>query len=70
MDGVSRVARFQVRKRGSQWEVWVLKPGARAWELLDNQFTWAWAMMLATGQFPYGAHPGWKRVLSIAWQPT
>lgn len=61
------MARFQVRKKGKRWEVSVLAPGARAWEVIDNQATYRVAMLLATGQVPYGDWPGWGRTLTLRW---
>lgn len=61
------MARFQVRKRGGMWELVVLAPGARAWELVSSQLTYRVAMLLATGQVPYGDWPGWGRTLSLKW---
>lgn len=61
------MARFQVRKHGSWWEVVVLAPGARAWELVGQGLSYRVAMLLATGQVPYGDWPGWGRTLSLKW---
>lgn len=61
------MARFQVRKRSGFWEVVVLAPGARAWELVGQHLTYKVAMLLATGQVPYGDWPGWGRTLSLKW---
>ena len=60
-------ARFQVRKQASGWEVTVLAPGARAWELVVSHTTFRVAMLLATGQVPYGDWPGWQRWLTLRW---
>lgn len=64
------MARFQVRKRDGRWEVVVLAPGARAWELIAQPSTYRVAMLLATGQTPYGEWPGWTRTLSLRWVPV
>lgn len=61
------MARFQVRKRNGGWEVCVLAPGARAWEVVDWGLKYRAAMLLATGQVPYGDWPGWRRTLSLRW---
>lgn len=61
------MARFQVRKRKGWWEVLVLAPGARAWEVIDQGLNYKVAMLLATGQVPYGDWPGWGRTLSLRW---
>lgn len=64
------MARFQVRKRQGKWEVVVLAPGARSWELVAASVTYRVAMLLATGQTPYGDWPGWGRTLSLRWTST
>jgi len=61
------VARFQVRKRNGKWELVVMAPNARAWEVVDTGLTYKVAMLLATGQVPYGDWPGWGRTLSLKW---
>lgn len=61
------MAKFQVRKRNGSWEVLVLAPGARAWEVIEAMVTYRVAMLLATGQTPYGDWPGWRRTLSLRW---
>lgn len=61
------MARFQVRKRAGLWELVVLAPGARSWELVGGNLTYRVAMLLATGQVPYGEWPGWGRTLSLKW---
>lgn len=64
------MARFQVRKRAGFWEVVVLAPGAKAWELVSQSTTYRVAMLLATGQTPYGDWPGWTRTLALKWVAT
>lgn len=59
--------RFQVRKRNGLWEVWVLAPGSRSWERLDSFSSFTWAMVLATGQFPYGSGDYLQRRLVVSW---
>lgn len=61
------MAKFQVRKRGRWWELVVLAPGARAWELVEGGLTYRVAMLMATGQVPYGDWPGWGRTLTLKW---
>lgn len=61
------MAQFQVRKRLGRWEVLVLAPGARAWEVVSSSSTYRVAMLLATGQVPYGDWPGWTRTLMLKW---
>lgn len=61
------MARFQVRKREGKWELVVMAPGARAWEVVDRGLTYRVAMLLATGQVPYGDWPGWGRTLALKW---
>lgn len=60
------VTRFQVRKREGRWEVRVLAPLARSWTLLDSFITFDFAMIMATGQDPYGREPRWYRKLDLA----
>lgn len=57
------MVRFQVRKRGRLWEVWVFQ--GRSWRLLESFHSFNWAMILATGQDPYGDLPQWKRKLKL-----
>lgn len=64
------MARFQVRKRLGRWEVSVLAPGARSWVVISNENTYRVAMLLATGQAPYGDWPGWGRTLTLKWLPN
>lgn len=59
--------RFQVRKRGKKWELVVLAPQARSWELVEGDLTYRVAMLMATGQVPYGDWPGWGRTLALKW---
>ena len=61
------MARFQVRKRLGRWEVSVLAPGARCWVVISEENTYRIAMLLATGQVPYGEWPGWGRTLTLKW---
>lgn len=61
------MARFQVRKRDGRWEVVVLAPGRRSWEVLETFFSWKVAMALATGQLPYGPTEGLRRTLRLDW---
>lgn len=61
------MARFQVRKRDGRWEVVVLAPGARSWEIIDNFPTFWAAMVMATGQPPYGDNWRLRRTLSLRW---
>lgn len=61
------MTRFQVRKREGMWEVWALLPGRRSWERLDIFSSFTWAMVLATGQRPYGGGTGLERRLVVAW---
>lgn len=44
-----------------------MAPGARSWELVDESLTYRVAMLLATGQVPYGDWPGWGRTLTLKW---
>lgn len=46
----------------------VLAPGARAWEMIAGDVTYRVAMLLATGQTPYGDFPGWRRTIALRWQ--
>ena len=59
--------RFQVRKRNGKWELCVLAPQARAWEVVEDKLTYRTAMLMATGQVPYGDWPGWGRTLTLKW---
>lgn len=63
------MARFQVRKRNGMWEVVVLRPGARAWQVMEQFFSWGPAMILATGQAPYddGLADRCYRQLKLVW---
>lgn len=45
----------------------VLAPGARAWERVAVVLSYRVAMLLATGQVPYGDWPGWRRALTLRW---
>lgn len=51
------------------WEVVVLRPGARAWQVMEQFFSWGPAMILATGQAPYddGLADRCYRQLKLVW---
>lgn len=59
--------RFQVRKRDRRWEVVVLRPEARAWEIVESFPTFFAAMVMATGQPPYGDDWRLYRTLTLRW---
>lgn len=63
------MVRFQVRKRDKWWEVVVLEPGKRCWEILDKFNSFDKAMILATGQTPYGDPLPWYRSMRLVWVP-
>lgn len=60
--------RFQVRKRDGLWEVWLFR--GKSWELYDQLTSFVFAMVLATGQHPWGddSFP-WTRRLELLWSP-
>lgn len=61
------MARFQVRKRNGRWEVVVLAPGSRVWVIIDSFPTFFAAMVMATGQPPYGENWRLVRTLTLRW---
>lgn len=67
--GGHRLGKFQVRKRDGRWEVWTFT--GTSWERHSTYWTWTLAMMLATGQMPYGDKFGdYRRVLRLIWVPS
>lgn len=59
--------RFQVRKREGRWEVVYLAMGGRSWEIIDSFPTFFAAMVMATGQPPYGDDWRLYRTLTVRW---
>ena len=63
-----RNGKFEIRKAGRVWEVWMFNGRSWIWQLTVG--TWAVGMFLATGQTPYSENIGpYERRVSLAWRP-